>query len=386
MPRVVLDSRAAARWRRGHPWIYADGIEEAEAEPGDIVVVEDAARRPLGQAFFNPRSKISLRRISHGQEVVDAAFWRARLQAALERRAGLRAEGAGFRWSHAEADGLPGLILDVYDRSLVMQTLTLGADRLKETWAELAGGILRPERIVLRNDPGVRSLEGLGTRKELLAGEGTQAQVREGDLKLGLDLWEGQKTGGFLDQRDNRLRLGALARGRCLDPFTYQGGFALHMAARAETVLAADTSEPALARAASNAQLNGLEGKVTFECDNAFDLLARLDRGGERFDTIVLDPPAFARSRSDLKAAVRGYAELNRRGARLLRPGGILLTCSCSYNLPEEAFLEVVRGAAGEAHRSLRLLERRMQPADHPILLEMPESAYLKALLLQAEK
>lgn len=386
MPRVVLDSRAAARWRRGHPWVYADGVQEAvEAAPGDVVAVEDAAGRPLGQAFYNPLSRIVLRRITRGQESVDAGFWRARLEAALERRAALRGERAAFRWSHAEPDGLPGLILDVYDRSLVMQTLALGADRLKETWAALAEEILRPERIVARNDPAVRALEGLEPSREILRGEGSEAEVREGALRFRADLWEGQKTGLFLDQRDNRLRMGALARGRCLDAFCYQGSFALHMAARAESVLAADTSEQALERAATEARANGLEGKITFECENAFDLLARLDRAGERFDTIVIDPPAFARSRADLKAAVRGYAELNRRGARLLRRGGILLTCSCSYNLSEEQFVEVVRHAAGEARRSLRLLERRGQPPDHPVLLEMPESAYLKGLLLQAE-
>jgi 23S rRNA (cytosine1962-C5)-methyltransferase len=387
MPHVALDSRAAARWRRGHPWAYADSLTSArDAEPGDVVSVEDAAGRSLGQAFYNPRSKIALRRITRGQEPVDASFWRARLRAALDRRSALRGEGVAFRWSHGEPDGLPGLILDVYDRSLVLQTLSFGADRLKSTWVDLCREILDPERIIARNDPSVRALEGLEPGREILHGEGTEAQVREGDLRFIADLWEGQKTGLFLDQRDNHRRLRDLARGRCLDVFTYQGGFALNLASRAESVLAADTSAPALERAASSARLNGLEGKVTFECENAFDLLARLDRAGDRFETIVVDPPAFARSRSDVPAAVRGYAELNRRAARLLAPGGILLTCSCSYNLGEEEFVEVVRQAAGEAHRSLRVLERRGQPADHPVLLEMPESAYLKGLLLQAEE
>ena len=402
-PRVVLDSRAAARWRRGHPWAYGDALTAtAVAEPGDIVTVEDAAGRPLGQAFFNPRSRIALRRITTGRETIDAAFWGARLRRALERRAsppgappapgtgppagarGPQGEGRAFRWSHAEADGLPGLILDVYDRSLVLQTLTLGADRLKATWVSLAEEILAPERIIARNDSSMRKMEGLEPSREALRGEGREAEVREGDLRFSVDLWDGQKTGLFLDQQENRLRLGGMARGRCLDPFCYQGGFALQMAARADSVLAADTSAPALERAAGNARRNGLEEKVAFECDNAFDLLARLDRAGERFDTVVLDPPAFARSRADLQAAVRGYAEINRRAARLLQPGGILLTSSCSYNLSEEEFVDVVRHAGGEAHRSLRLLERRGQPADHPILLEMPESAYLKGLLLQA--
>jgi 23S rRNA (cytosine1962-C5)-methyltransferase len=385
MARAVLDSRAAARWRRGHPWAYADGVKAGpDAVPGDVVQVEDAAGRSLGQAFYNPRSRITLRRITRGQETIDRDFWRRRLSAALDLRSALRGAQAGLRWVYGEADGVPGLILDVYDRSVVMQTLSLGAERLLPAWVELAQEILRPERIVLRNDPGVRALEGLGPVREMLQGEGTETEVREGDLRLAVDLWEGQKTGLFLDQRDNRLCLGSRARGRCLDAFTYQGGFALHMAARAGSVLAADTSAPALARAAANARLNGLEAKVRFENENAFDLLSRLDRQGERFDTVVLDPPAFARSRADLPAARRGYAEVNRRGIRLLSPGGVLLTCSCSYNLGEEEFAQVVRHAAGEAHRSLRLLDRRGQPADHPVLLEMPESAYLKGLLLQA--
>lgn len=385
MPRVGLDSRAAARWRRGHPWVYADGIAAVQdARPGDVVAVEDAVGRPLGQAFYNPRSKIALRRITHGSESVDRRFWRARLTAALERRSGLRAPGAAFRWSHGEPDGLPGIILDVYDRSVVLQTLALGADRLKEALADLVREIFEPERIVARNDPSVRSLEGLEPRREMLLGEGTEARVREGELRFDVDLWEGQKTGLFLDQRENRLLLGELARGRCLDPFAYQGGFALHLARRGDTVLAADTSAPALERAAAAARLNGLEAKIELRHANAFDLLAELDRAGERFDTIVLDPPAFARSRADLDAACRGYAEINRRAVRLLRPGGILLTCSCSYNLSEEQFVDVVRVAAGETRRSLRVLERRGQPDDHPILLEMPESAYLKGLLLEA--
>lgn len=385
MPRVGLDSRAAARWRRGHPWVYADGIASVrDARPGDVVAVEDGVGRPLGQAFFNPQSKIALRRITRGGERVDRPFWRARLLAALERRSGLRAPGAAFRWSHGEADGLPGLILDVYDRSVVLQTLALGSDRLKGEFAQLVREILDPERIVARNDPSVRALEGLEPQREILLGEGTEARVREGSVQLDVDLWDGQKTGLFLDQRENRLRMGELARGRCLDPFAYQGGFALHLARRAAAVLAADTSAPALARAAAAARLNGVEKKIEFRHENAFDLLARLDRAGERFDTIVLDPPAFARSRADLDAACRGYAEINRRAIRALSPGGILLTCSCSYNLSEEQFIDVVRVAAGEAHRSLRVLERRGQPADHPILLEMPESAYLKGLLLEA--
>jgi 23S rRNA (cytosine1962-C5)-methyltransferase len=385
VPRVGLDSRAAARWRRGHPWIYGDGLASVrDARPGDVVSVEDAAGRPLGQAFYNPQSKIALRRITRGGERVDREFWRARLSGALSRRSDLRAPGAAFRWSHGEADGLPGLILDVYDRSVVLQTLVLGADRLKSEFAELVSELFDPERIVARNDPSVRALEGLEPQREMLLGEGTATRVREGGVRLDVDLWEGQKTGLFLDQRENRLRLGELARGRCLDPFAYQGGFALHLAQRAEGVLAADTSAPALERAAAAARLNELDKKIEFRHENAFDLLARLDRAGDRFDTIVLDPPAFARSRADLDAACRGYAEINRRAARLLSAGGILLTCSCSYNLSEEQFVDVVRVAAGEAHRSLRLLGRRGQPADHPILLEMPESAYLKGLLLEA--
>ncbi|MCZ6777503.1 MAG: class I SAM-dependent rRNA methyltransferase [Acidobacteriota bacterium] len=385
MPRVALDSRAAARWRRGHPWVYADGVLSVEeAAPGDVVLVHDAAGQALGQAFFNPRSRISLRRISFEQQSIDRDFWSCRLRAALERRAALRTPQAGFRWVHADADGLPGLIVDVYDRSVVIQTLVLGADLLTHLWIELIEEILQPERIVLRNDPTVRALEGLPSDRTLVLGEGTSTEIREAELCFTVDLWEGQKTGLFLDQRDNRMRMGELAQGRCLDVFTHQGGFAMHLAKQAKSVLAADTSEPALARGREDALRNGLQSKIAFECENAFDLLGNLDRQGERFDVIVLDPPAFARSRKDLASARRGYGEINRRALRLLSEGGVLLTCSCSYNLPKEEFVEVVKRAAGEARRSVRLLEDRGQPLDHPVLLELPESRYLKGLLVQA--
>ncbi len=385
MPRVVLGSRAAARWRRGHPWVYADGVAAAEGvAPGDVVTVVDAAGQALGQAFFNPRSRISLRRISFEQDPIDGDFWSRRLRAALERRARLRTPQAGFRWVHADADGIPGLIVDVYDRSVVIQTLALGTDSLTDLWVDLIGDLLQPERIVLRNDPTVRTLEGLPRDRTLVHGEGTSTEIREAGLRFTVDLWEGQKTGLFLDQRDNRLRMGELARGRCLDVFAHQGGFAMHLARRADSVLAADTSEPALARGREDASRNEMEGKITFECENAFDLLGRLDRAGERFDAIVLDPPAFARSRRDLASARRGYGEINRRALRLLSEGGLLLTCSCSYNLSRAEFTDVVRRAAGEARRSVRWLEDRGQPLDHPVLLELPESGYLKGLLVQA--
>jgi len=383
--RVELNGDGLRRWRSGHPWIFRDQVARHEGGSGDLVEVAGPEGRPLGTAFLSTVSKIALRRFSRGPLRGSLAEeLRRRLAAAARRRDGLARRTEALRLVASEADGLPGLIVDRYGPVLVVQALTAGMDRLLGEAAAYLEETFAPRMILARNDPAVRGLEGLPREVRLLSGERLERlRVDEEGLAFTVEPFLGQKTGLYLDQRPARLAVRGLARGRrVLDLFCYQGGFALNaLAGGAAAVRAVDASGRALQILREDAAEARLPAPDTVE-GNVFDLAPGLVRSGERFDLIVLDPPAFARSREEAAGAERGYRELNRRAVQLLAPGGALLTCSCSYNMPAERFLDTLRRAAADAGRPDLELRRLAPGEDHPLLLGLPESDYLKAFLL----
>jgi 23S rRNA (cytosine1962-C5)-methyltransferase len=386
LPEVRLTPKGL-RWRRtGHPWIYRNDLEGVpEALPGDLVAVSDPGGRFLGQAFYSATSRIALRFVTSGAEPVEGAFWEGRLQRALAYRRRVVAETDAYRLIYGEADGFPGLVLDSYAGHLALQTFHPGMERRLVEIIEMLVGRLSPASLTLRHDAEVRLQEGLPLLVKTVYGDlPPRVEVREGPVKVWVDVRNGQKTGLFLDQRENRLAAASLARGEVLDAFAYQGGFAMHLAPGAQRVTLVESSAAALAQAGENARLNGYDNLELVKA-NVFTFLKKAVVDGRRFDLIVLDPPAFAKSRRDRPAAVRGYREINRRALQLLNPGGVLVSCSCSYNLSEPEFLEVVREAAAAAGRPARLVERRGAAKDHPALLALPESLYLKCLILEVE-
>jgi 23S rRNA (cytosine1962-C5)-methyltransferase len=378
---VKVNRKAADRVASGHPWIFSsDIVERAGAGPGDAVRVADFRGRPIGVAFHSSTSQIALRMLSNVTEPIDHAFFLRRLRAAILHRELVVQNSNACRLIFSEGDLLPGLIVDRYGPYLAMQTLTQGMDRSRDLIAHVLGELLSPAGILARNDASVRKLESLPLETVVLAGEIPERVIVEmNGLKLEADLLHGQKTGIYLDQRENYLAAARYARGRVLDCFTSTGGFALHAAARAETVEAIDSSAPALAIAEANAARNGVTN-IQFRAADVFEFLAGLER---RYSMIVLDPPAFAKSRKQLDDAARGYKEINLRALRMLDRGGILVTCSCSHHFSEAMLLEVVAEAALDAGKTLRVVERRSQARDHPVLLTVPESHYLKCLILE---
>jgi len=383
MPTATITRKGEDRLRAGHPWIYRSDVMDVEAAPGDIVSVIGARARTLGYALFSDQSEIVLRVIAHGDDAPSDALWKERLAAAIAYRDALALDATAYRLVHGEADRLPSLIVDRYGDYLVVQALSQGIDRrLPEISAALVD-LVRPAGILARNDPRVRLLEGLDQRVEALYGDVPPTiDVREGTVQYRVDPWRGQKTGLFLDQRENREAALRYARGRVLDAFSYNGGFALALAPRAESVLAVDISEEAVARIKANAARNQLTN-VEARAMNVFDELRELERIGETFDTIVLDPPAFAKNKAAVRKALSGYKEINLRAFKLLKPGGFLVTCSCSYNVSEAAFVDIVSEAAADAHAEVSLVEKRAQGRDHPILINVPETYYLKCLILR---
>ena len=382
-PTVVVTGRAEERIQAGHLWIYKSDVVEAKAAPGDTVTVVGANRRPVGQALYSDRSQIALRLLSHGPDPADAALWRRRLESAIAYRQALEIDATAYRLVHGEGDLLPSLVVDRYGDYLVLQSLSQGVEKLLPTIIELLVELVAPRGILARNDVKVRALEGLESRVDVLHGHVPQAiPVREGPIEYDVDPWKGQKTGLFLDQRENREAAALYARGRLLDCFSYNGGFAMRLAARCDQVIAVDVSADAVARIAANAARNGLANIEAREA-NAFDELRRLEREGERFDAIVLDPPAFAKNKASVPNAMAGYREINLRALRLLKPGGTLVTCSCSYNLDEATFGQVVHEAATDALAHVTVVEKRMQGRDHPVLLGVPETYYLKCFILR---
>jgi len=378
---VRVNRKAADRAASGHPWIFSsDVIDRGEAQGGDAVVVEGPSGRTIGTAHYSSTSQITLRLLSNRAEPIDRAFFQRRLAQAIAYRERVVENSDAFRLVFSEADLLPGLIVDHYGPHVVMQTLSQGMDRSRDMIADCLTELLAPAGILARNDATVRGLEGLPLEIKLLSGEVPErALIRMNGLTLEADLRQGQKTGAYLDQRENYLAVARHARGRMLDCFTSTGGFALHAAGRVDSVEAVDSSAAALATAEANARANGI-ANIEFRQADVFDFLSRRDA---RYSTIVLDPPAFAKSRKQVDAAARGYKEINLRALRLLEPGGILVTCSCSHHMSEGMLLETVAAAALEAGKTLRIVERRTQAADHPILLTVPETLYLKCLILQ---
>jgi 23S rRNA (cytosine1962-C5)-methyltransferase len=384
MPTAILKPRGEERVRGGHPWVYRSDIADVvDPEPGAIVEVRGARNKMLGHALFSDQSQITIRMLSHGDAAIDDAFWRARLEAAIRFRDTLQINATAFRLVHGEADLLPSLIVDRYDDYLVMQTLSQGMDRLAPTLVRLLADITGVKGILARNDPKVRRLEGLDQKVEVMHGDVPETiSVYEAGITYTVDPWHGQKTGLFLDQRENREAAARYAHGRLLDCFSYNGGFALVLAAKCESVEALDVSADAVERITANAVANGITNLTAREA-NVFDELRHLEREGARYDTIVLDPPAFAKNKASIPNAMAGYKEINLRALRLLNPGGYLITCSCSYNVDEAMFGQAVFDASADAHIPVTVVEKRMQGRDHPVLLGVPETYYLKSFILR---
>ena len=382
-PEVRVSARGAARVRSSHPWVFRDDVADSDARNGDVVRVSTAHGAFLGHAFYSSASKIALRFLSRAEEAPDERFWESRVADALAYRSRVVEDAEGYRILFGESDGIPGLVADLYGRHLVVQPLTMGAERVLGPVLAVLEERIGPESVLARRDAAVRALEGLPREVVQLRGHTPESvDVREGPIRYDADPWKGQKTGAFLDQRENRSVAARYSCGRVLDVFSYHASFALHAAAHAEEVIAVDSSAEAIARGRENAQANGVS-RIAFVEANAFDDLRERQRRGEKFDMVVLDPPAFAKSRADVPAARRGYKEINLRAMQILAPGGILVTCSCSYNLSEEEFSALVASAAADAHLRFRVVEKRTQARDHPIRLGFPESHYLKCLILQ---
>lgn len=383
IPTAVVSARAEARIRRGHPWIYESDVDDVAADPGAIVEVLGPRQRFLGRAFYSDRSQISLRMLTRGDEEVDDAFWHERLSAALAFRESLAINATALRLVHGEADVLPSLIVDRYADILVVQALSQGMDRHLPALLPILVDLTGATGVLARNDPRVRLLEGLEQRVDVLHGDVPEAvRVHESGIEYEVDPRRGQKTGLFLDQRENRDAAALYAHGRALDCFSYHGGFGLRLAPRCDAVEALDVSADAVVRITANAMHNGVTNLEAREA-NVFDELRRLEQAGERFDTIVLDPPAFAKNKASIPKALAGYKDINLRALALLNPGGFLITCSCSYNVDEATFAEVLYDASVDSDVPVTVVEKRMQGRDHPVLLGVPETYYLKCLILR---
>ncbi len=384
MTEVKVNRKAANRVASGHPWIFSSDVAERDhAAPGSVVKVIDPQRRVLGIAHYSSTSQICLRLLSRDVQEIGPEFFARRIAEANEHRRSVVRDTDAYRVVHGEGDRLPALIVDRYGDYLVIQTLDQGMDAAKDWIVASLVDLFSPSGIVARNDVAVRQHEQLPLETGVVSGVAPrELTVRMNGLVFHADLLEGQKTGIFLDQRENYIAAARYAKGKALDCFTSTGGFALHIAATCESVEAVDSSAAALATAEANRQANGI-ANVEFREADMFEVLASYASARREFSTVILDPPAFAKSRRNLEAAARGYKEINLRALRLLGPGGILVTCSCSHHLSEAMLLEIVAQAALDAGRELRVLERRTQAQDHPILLTVPETYYLKCLVLQ---
>ena len=380
-----VTTKGLRRWESGHPWIYRSDVAERPESEAGAVIVRDSRNRPLGWALWSPRSEISLRFIERNTDIpIDAAWWRARIEDAASRRAGLDTVTNAYRVVHGEADGLPSLVVDRYDRWAVVQLMSAGLESFRGEIVHALVEVLRVDGILARNDVALRSKEGLARETVLLHGEVPhEVEADEHGVRYIAAPWTGQKTGAFLDQRENRRLVGEIARGIALDCFSYHGSFALHLARQADRVIALDSSAQALERARQNAALNNM-ANIDFVETNAFDFLREKEEAGARFDTIVLDPPAFAKTRNSVPAALRGYKDINMRAMRLLSSGGMLFTASCSFHLSKALFLEVLEAAAADSGRRIAIRELRGQPLDHPEILTIPETGYIKGALLVA--
>jgi 23S rRNA (cytosine1962-C5)-methyltransferase len=380
-----VSARAARRWSLGHPWIFRSDVTVRPEGPAGAVVVLDHRGKKIGTALWSPASEIALRMVdARPLADLDQAWWRDRIQTAVRRRAPLANVTNAYRAVHGEADACPSLVCDRYDRWLVVQLLSAGLEAFRARIVEALCDALSPAGILARHDVPVRKKEGLAAGVELLTGDvPPEIDVNEHGVRYAAAPWTGQKTGAFLDQRENRVMIGERARGRALDCFSYHGSFALHLARRADSVVAVDVSGDALKRAHENAARNDLANIRFVEAD-VFDYLREVDRSRERFDTIVVDPPAFAKTRASVPGALRGYKDVNLRALRVLAPGGTLFTASCSFHVGRGEFFEMLRSAAADSGRRVALRAMTGQPIDHPEVMTIPETGYLKGALLEA--
>jgi len=380
---VVISTKGVERLRSGHPWVYRSDVRSAQAEAGAIVRVMDERGRFHGRAFYSDKSQIAVRLLTRENVPVDRAFFAERLRRAAAYRETVVENTDAYRLVHGEADLLPSIVIDRYGDYLVVQTLSQASERQKDLIVEILVEQFSPKGILERNDPKVRLLEGLPQSVSVLHGEvPAEILAKENGITFVYDLAKGQKTGSFLDQRENHWAARRYASGEVLDCFSYQGGFALTIADQCEHVEAVDMGAAAVQAARRNQELNSI-ANVTFREGNTFDLLKEYDEVGRRFQMVILDPPAFAKNRDSLEAAERGYKEINLRALKILAPGGYLVTCSCSYHLSEALFLQLIAEAANDAKKNVVIVERRTQAQDHPILLTMPETHYLKALIIK---
>ncbi|HEU4834846.1 MAG TPA: class I SAM-dependent rRNA methyltransferase [Pyrinomonadaceae bacterium] len=384
MRTARVNKKGADRVREGHLWIYRSDVVAVDAEGGSVVTVKDDRGNFVGQALFSDTSQIALRFLTQSKEEIDREWWRRRIREAAGRR-NISPETNAYRLIYSEGDLLPSLIVDVYADVLVMQTLSQGTDAVKSMLTEIVVEEFSPRAVIERNDVRVRELEGLPLITGTVYGDAPdELEILQHGLRFVVAPLGGQKTGSFLDQRENRLAARAAAqttnRGRALDCFTFNGAFALHLASVCDNVIGIDISADAVAAAQRNARMNEI-ANVDFLEANVFDVLREMEAAGDRFDVIVLDPPAFAKNRASLKAAIRGYKEINLRALKLLNAGGVLITCTCSYHVSEELFLEILAQAAIDAHRRVQVVEKRMQASDHPVLVGVPETYYLKCVI-----
>ena len=384
MTEIRVNRKAAERVHLGHPWIFrGDLMNAGGAVGGQVVRVLDGRNNVLGAAHYSSSSQIALRMLPREVAVTDQAFFRRLIRRAQKYRDQVVDETTAYRLVHGEADLLPALIIDRYADYFVLQTLDQGMDASKDAVVAALEEIYSPKGIVERNDAPVRAKENLEELRGVLRGDvPSEVEIRMNGLTFSVDLLQGQKTGLFLDQRENYSMARICAPGAALDCFTYGGAFAIHLAGACEKVEAVDSSAASLQRARNNARRNGM-GNVSFREADVFDLLQQYSTAGKHFQTVVLDPPAFAKSRRHLEAAARGYKDINLRALRLLQRDGILITCSCSHHFSEADLLQAVAAASLDAGKTLRVLERRTQARDHPILLTVPETHYLKCLVLQ---
>jgi 23S rRNA (cytosine1962-C5)-methyltransferase len=381
---VTINKRGAERIRKGHLWVYRSDIKDArKVNGGSIATVRDERGRFAGQALYSDKSEIALRFLTTKEEPIDRQWWRARLLKAAKRREGYKQNTNAYRLIYSEGDMLSSLIVDVYDDVFVIQTLSQGTETLQPLIVDLLIESFGPKAVVERNDVRVREHEGLELRSKLLYGDAPgEIEIEQDGVKFCVAPLGGQKTGSFLDQRENHFAARQHAGGRALDCFTFNGGFALNLVQSCESVVGLDISEDAIALARRNAALNNARN-VEFQTANVFDALRELESKGERFDTIVMDPPAFTKSRASIEGAARGYKEINLRALKLLNLGGLLISCTCSYHVSEEMFLSVIEDAAVDARRRLQVVEKRMQARDHPVLLSVPETYYLKCFIMR---
>jgi 23S rRNA (cytosine1962-C5)-methyltransferase len=380
---VVITSRGSERLRAGHLWVYRSDVRSASAEAGSIVRLTDERGRYHGRAFYSDKSQIAVRLLTREDVPIDRAFLTERIRRAAAYRKTVVENTETYRLIYGEADLLPSLIVDRYSDYFVVQTLSQSTERIKTLICEILVELFSPKGVLERNDPKVRLLEGLEQCVSVLYGEiPDEIVAKENGIAFVFDLRKGQKTGSFLDQRENHWAARRYASGEALDCFSYQGGFALTIAGKCSHVEGVDMAPAALEAARRNQKLNAISN-VTFREANTFDLLKEYDEVGRRFDMILLDPPAFAKNRDSIPAAQRGYKEINLRAMKLLKPGGYLVTCSCSYHISEALFLQILAEAANDGRKTISVVERRTQSQDHPILLTMPETHYLKCMIVK---